>query len=287
MKQINDFINFISLEKRDSDNTSINYKDDLIEFFEYEGKSICTLDEIRNYIKYLNDSKYSNATICRKISSLRSFYKFLESNGEIKSSPMNLISNPKKEKKLPKYLNYEDTERLLNSPDTTTDKGIRDALILEMLYSTGVRVSELVNIKMVDINYSERKILIHGKGSKERYTYYGSICEEKLNKYLLVREKLPNSDYLLSNKHGGHLNDRVIRKIIDEYSKKADLKFHISPHTLRHTYATHMLNDGADLKSVGDLLGHENLSTTQIYTHVSNERLRSVYLKCHPRARMK
>ena len=170
---------------------------------------------------------------------------------------------------------------MLNAPDKTKKEGLRDALILEMLYSLGVRVSELSNIMVKDINFKERKILILGKGNKERYVYYGTKCERLLNKYLDEN----SHTYLLTNKHGNKLNERMIRQIVYNNSKKAGISIHVTPHTLRHTYATHLLNDGADLKSVGDLLGHENLSTTQIYTHVSNERLREVYLKAHPRAR--
>lgn len=155
-----------------------------------------------------------------------------------------------------------------------------------MLYSTGIRVSELANLKLKDINFGEHKILILGKGNKERYVYYGTKCQKLLDKYLSDgRTMYPASAYLFSNKHGNKLNERMIRMIIDECGRKAKLNVHVTPHVLRHTYATHMLNEGADLKSVGDLLGHENLSTTQIYTHVSNERLRKVYLSSHPRAK--
>ena len=160
--------------------------------------------------------------------------------------------------------------------------GLRDALILEMLYSSGVRVSELANMKLNDIDFKERKILILGKGNKERYVYYGSKCAELLDKYLKLDHR--DSPYLLIGKRSDRLNEREIRSIVTDTAKKAGIEVHVSPHTLRHTYATHMLNDGADLKSVGDLLGHESLSTTQIYTHVSNERLRQVYLSAHPRA---
>ena len=195
---------------------------------------------------------------------------------------MRLISNPKVEKTLPNYLNYDDLEKLLSYPDIKTKYGLRDALILEMLYSSGIRVSEFANMKIKDIDFHDRKILILGKGNKERYVYYGLKCEKLLKEYLKLEHK--NSEYLLIGKTKDKLNEREIRKVVTDTAKKAGIKVHVSPHTLRHTYATHMLNEGADLKSVGDLLGHESLSTTQIYTHVSNERLRQVYLKAHPRA---
>ena len=285
MKEIEKFINYIKYEKRFSDHTSLNYQKDLTDFIEYENKAInnISLNDIRNYLKYLYDKKYTNATIARKISTLKSFFKYLENENIIKTNPMLLISNPKKEKKLPNFLNYEDLDKLLNAPNLKTEEGKRDALIIEMLYSTGIRVSEIVNIKINDINKSDNSIIILGKGNKERYVYYGSKCQNLLENYLA--NKTINSEYLFPNKHGKKLNDRAVRTIIDKNTKIAGLKIKVTPHTLRHTYATHMLNEGADLKSVGDLLGHENLSTTQIYTHVSNERLRNIYLNCHPRAK--
>jgi len=288
MKEIDEFINYIEYEKRFSYNTSLNYKKDLIDFYNFQNKGIKDIDtnDIRKYLKELYDKKYSNSTISRKISALKSFYKYLEGSGKVKENPMILISNPKKEQKLPSFLNYNDIESLLNVPNLKIDDGQRDALIMEMLYSTGVRVSELVNIKLTDINNSEQKIIILGKGNKERYVYYGSRCKNLLDLYLKDgRTSLPNGEYLFLNKHGRKLNDRMVRMILDRNASLAGIKVKVTPHTLRHTYATHMLNEGADLKSVGDLLGHENLSTTQIYTHVSNERLRSVYLSAHPRAK--
>lgn len=288
MKEIESFIEYLDFEKRFSKHTSLNYEIDLKEFLEFQKKDINSIDinDIREYLKFLYDKKYSNATISRKVSSLKSFFKYLSGENKIQENPMLLISNPKKEKKLPNFLNYEDLEKLLNIPDLKISDGQRDALIMEMLYSTGIRVSELVNIKIKDIDFTDEKIIILGKGDKERYVYYGSKCQNLLKLYLKEgRKDLPQSEYLFTNKHGNKINDRVIRMIIERNTKLAGIKQHVTPHTLRHTYATHMLNEGADLKSVSDLLGHENLSTTQIYTHVSNERLRNVYLNSHPRAK--
>ena len=283
MKEIEDFLNYLKYEKRFSDHTIINYKKDLLDFKDYISKNINSVEinDIRNYLKELYDKKYTNSTISRKVSTLKSFFKYLEAEDKIKVNPMLLISNPKKEKKLPTFLNYNDLDKLLNIPDLKTKDGKRDALIMEMLYSTGIRVSELVNIKIKDINQNEQTIIILGKGNKERYVYYGSKCRQLLDFYL----KDYDNEYLFTNKHGNKINDRVIRMILEKNTRLAGLKLRVTPHTLRHTYATHMLNEGADLKSVGDLLGHENLSTTQIYTHVSNERLRKVYLNAHPRGK--
>ncbi len=281
MEHIEKFLNYLKYQKNFSDHTIKNYKIDLKEFYEFASNKKIDTELIRKYLKKLFEKKYKSTTISRKVSSLKSYFKYLESENIIDESPVNLISNPKIEKTLPNFLNYDDLEKLLNYPDQNNKYGLRDALILEMLYSSGCRVSELVNIKIKDIDFKERKILILGKGNKERYVFYGSKCEGLLNKYMMKE----NHEYLFTNKHGNKLNERTVRKITTENARKAGLNVHVTPHTLRHTYATHLLNDGADLKSVGDLLGHENLSTTQIYTHVSNERLREVYLKAHPRAR--
>lgn len=289
MQEVKKFLDYLELERKFSANTVLNYEIDLKEFVDFivsKDLNKIEIKDIRRYLEYLNEQKYHVSSISRKVSSLKSFFKYLKAEKMIDNNPMALISNPKKEKKLPVFLNYQDLDKLLNTPDLNTGVGQRDALILEMLYSTGIRVSELANLKLKDINFGEHKILILGKGNKERYVYYGTKCQKLLDKYLSDgRTMYPASAYLFSNKHGNKLNERMIRMIIDECGRKAKLNVHVTPHVLRHTYATHMLNEGADLKSVGDLLGHENLSTTQIYTHVSNERLRKVYLSSHPRAK--
>lgn len=289
---IDNFIRFLKYERNYSDHTIIGYKNhlDLFEKFLKEKKinSYNDVDYsiIRNYINYLYDKKYISKTICNHISSLRSFFKYLKNEEIIKNNPMVLVQNPKLEKKLPKYLYYEDVEKILSVPNLKNDVGVRDALILELLYVTGIRVSELVNIKLSDINFSEFKIKITGKGNKERIVLYGSRCSELINKYLKIRNNFlkDNNEYLVLGKSGKKINDRMIRTIINDITLKAGIKIKISPHTFRHTFATHMLNEGADLRAVQELLGHENLSTTTIYTHVTNERLRNVYLHTHPRA---
>ncbi len=282
MNNVYKFLDYLKYERGFSDYTIKSYKEDLTEFYDFALDNNIDIDLVRDYLRKLYENKYSNRSISRKVSSLKSYFKYLESEGIIKDNFMRLISNPKLEKTLPNYLNYDDLEKLLNYPDISNKYGLRDALILEMLYSTGVRVSELANIRLNDIDFNDRKILILGKGNKERYVYYGSKCEKLLDKYLKMDHR--DSSYLLIGKKSDRLNEREIRSIVTDSAKRAGINIHVSPHTLRHTYATHMLNDGADLKSVGDLLGHESLSTTQIYTHVSNERLRQVYLSAHPRA---
>ena len=290
---INSFLDYLKYERNYSNNTIIGYQNHLEIFIEYlSNKGINNINSvsyniIRNYINFLYEKKYNSKSICNHISSLRSFFKYLKNNDYVSSNPMTLIENPKLEKKLPKYLYYEDIEKILNIPDLNTDLGVRNALILEMLYVTGIRVSELINIKISDIDFTNCKIKILGKGNKERLVMYGNRCKLLLDKYLEIRKNFlkDNNEYLFLGVKGKKINDRVIRSIINELSVKAGINLKISPHTFRHTFATHMLNEGADLRSVQELLGHENLSTTTIYTHVTNERLRNVYLHTHPRAR--
>ena len=286
------FLDFLKYERNYSSNTITGYKNHLELFCNFlRDKDIKKFDSvdyglIRNYINYLYELGYSGKSLCNHISSIRSFFKYLINENIISNNPMILVENPKLEKKLPKYLYYDDMERLLSMPDTNTDVGLRDALILELLYVTGIRVSELINIKLSSIDFSNKKIKITGKGNKQRIVMYGNKCSELIDKYLKIRCNFlhDDNDYLLLGVKGKKINDRVIRQIISSLALKASINLKISPHTLRHTFATHMLNDGADLRSVQELLGHENLATTTIYTHVSNERLRSVYLHSHPRA---
>ncbi len=286
------FIEYLKYERHYSNNTIMAYDDNISKFLEYlDSIKINDIKDIeyqtiRKYINELYNKKYSAKSICRHISSLRSFFKYLLNNNYIKNNPMSLITNPKIEKKLPKYINYEDIEKILNYPDIKTDIGIRDSLILELLYVTGIRVSELANINLKDINNYDKTINILGKGSKERVVMYGTRCQELLDKYIKIRSNFIKEpiDYLILSKRGKQINTREIRKIINDISKSCHIDMNISPHTFRHTFATHMLNEGADLRSVQKLLGHENLSTTTIYTHLSNEKLRREYLKAHPRA---
>ena len=287
-KYVEDFINYLEYERNYSNNTVIAYKNNIAKFIDYINMDIKNVDydTVRKYIGYLYEQKYQAKSISRMISSLRSFFKYLKINHIINNNPMTLISNPKVEKKLPKYLTINEVESILNAPNMNDKVGIRDAFILELLYVSGIRVSELVNIKVNDIELSENRIKILGKGSKERYVLYGSRCKELLNKYMSVRNKflkVPN-DYLILSKTGRKINTREVRNIINRIKIKAGVSISISPHTFRHTFATHMLNEGADIRAVQELLGHENLSTTTIYTHLTNEKLRRTYLNTHPRA---
>ena len=291
-KELDDFINYLEYERNYSNNTIIAYKNNILQLINYlesininDIKSV-KYETIRGYLSYLHENKYKSKSISRMISSMRSFFKYLKVENIITNNPMTLISNPKVEKKLPKYLTINEIETILNVPDMNDKIGIRDAFILELLYVSGIRVSELVNIKLNDIEESQRRIKILAKGNKERYVLYGSRCSELLKKYISVRSdflKYPN-DYLILSKTGRKINTREVRNIINRIKTKAGVSISISPHTFRHTFATHMLNEGADIRAVQELLGHENLSTTTIYTHLTNEKLRRTYLNTHPRA---
>lgn len=288
---IDEFIDYLANIKKYSKYTCINYRDDLICFKDYldmHNKTFkATYQDIRGYIAYLYDLKKSNKTITRNISCLRSFYKYLIRFNKIDENPMILISNPKQDKLLPHYLTNEDIEKLLSVTNKDTTYDIRDNLIIELLYSTGIRVSELVNIKLSDIDLINESIKVLGKGKKVRIVYFGNICRDKIKKYLNIRNTInpKNIEYLLINKRGDRLSDRSVRKIFENIIKINHLDITFTPHTLRHTYATHMLNEGSDIRSVQELLGHSSITTTGIYTHVSNEHLRSVYLKSHPRGK--
>ena len=293
-ERLNEYLNYLKYQKVYSDYTIENYKNDILEFFKYLDKENLNYLEIkysdtRFYLMYLKDEcKNNNSSIDRKLSSLRGFYKYLSKYNYVKNNIFLLINGPKKSKKLPRYFEYNELEELFNSIDTSTPKGQRNLLILELLYATGIRVGELVNIKIKDININGRRILIFGKGNKERFVSYGDYCEEILNIYLnFGRYDLDkkNSDYLLLNHLGNKLTERGIRYILNECIKKTSLTKSISPHMIRHSFATHLLNEGCDLIAVQKLLGHENISATQIYTHITTDRLKEVYYNSFPRAK--
>jgi len=244
---------------------------------------------IRVYMAHLGTRQYSKSTTARKLATLRSFYKFLVKRNYVNSNPVTSIKTPKQDKKLPRFLEYEEVQRLLNTPPTNTWLGARDRAIMETLYSTGMRVSELVALNMDDVDFLGEVIHIRGKGKKERISPVGSSALQAIQRYIEFRNKRMASDntfdgkVLFANKHGKRLSTRSVRRKMDKYLEAAGLDPAISPHTLRHSFATHMLNNGADLRSVQELLGHQSLSTTQIYTHVTTARMKDVYDAAHPR----
>ena len=291
-EQKKNFLDYLKYEKHFSDFTILNYKKDLEKFERFlskEKKDIdkVNVDVIRSYLSEIHE-KLSKRSICRHISALRTFFRYLSKKKLISNNPMLLIQNPKMDKTLPKFLYNEELENLLNIPDISTNEGIRDKLIIELFYSTGIRVSELSNLKISNINFSEQKILILGKGNKERIVLYGDKCKDLLNLYInKARPHLLDGEsaYLFVGKKIDRLNENSIRLILKRLLRQSGLEIKLSPHVIRHTFATDLLNNGADLRTVQELLGHENLKTTEVYTHITNERLKQVIINCHPRAR--
>ena len=282
---LDNFFKVLKSEYNYSFYTIKNYKLDLTLFFDFLNKSninylYLNKDNVLAYLKYLDKMNLKNSTISRRISALRTFYNYLMNEGLINSNIFLNVKNPKLEKKLPNYLNYTEMEELLESIDIKTDEGLKRRLLIEMFYSTGCRVSEIINIKVKDIDFKDKKIRILGKGSKERIVYYGDYAKKYLDKYL---SKGMDKDYLFVNKHGDKYTVEEIELIVKDIMKHLSIKTHVTPHTLRHTFATHLLNNGADIRSVQELLGHSNLSTTGIYTHVSSDRLKEVYFKTFKR----
>ena len=247
---------------------------------------------IRGFLSHLADQNYTPATMARKIATLRSFSKWLMKRGLTNNNPMTLIRTPKQPKRLPKAIGVEQVEQLLCAPDAETLLGARDRAILETLYSTGIRVSELVGINRGDLDESGEAIIIRGKGRRERIVPLGSHALNALQHYQGMLERATNPAFhadgreaaLFVNKHGGRLSTRSVRRKVTKYLREAGLDPKISPHTLRHSFATHLLDNGADLRSVQELLGHQSLSTTQVYTHLTTKRLREAYDNAHPRA---
>jgi integrase/recombinase XerC len=293
-KYIKEFIKYLKNEKRYPENTISSYQKDLDNYYGFiKLKSInyklITKDEIRSYLKYLDELSYSKTTISRILSTLRHFYQFLMIENVVTINMFKLIKNPKKDKKLPNFLQSDELQKIFDSIELETPLGIRNRLIVELLYASGLRVSELASLTLDSINIDSKEIRVLGKGSKERIVFFGDYAKKYLELYLSdSRPLLLNNiktNILLLNNNGDALSTRGIQLVIDNVVRDASLKHNISPHVLRHTFATDLLNNGADLKSVQELLGHSSLSTTQIYTHITNERLRNVYLKTFPRQR--
>lgn len=251
---------------------------------------------VRGFLAHLDTFGYSAATTARKVATLRSFYKWMLLRGQVEANPMLLIRTPKQSKRLPKAIAVEQVEALLDAPDNHETLGARDRAILETLYSTGVRVSELVDLNRNDLDHATQTLHVRGKGKKERIVPLGSHALAAIRHYLTLLEPDPrfaelrrrtmyeNAIPLFINKNGGRLSSRSVRRKLDKYLVAVGLDPGISPHTLRHSFATHLLDNGADLRSVQELLGHQSLSTTQVYTHLSTMRLRTAYDEAHPRA---
>lgn len=289
------FIEYLQIEKNYSQYTIEHYHHDIREFFMFiSEQAIQGLEEVkyldvRIYLTKLYDNKFSRKTVARKISCLRSFFRFLVREKIVAENPFALASIPKAEKKLPEFFYEEELQQLFNACETETPLGQRNKALLELLYATGMRVSECGQICMKDLDMYLSTVLVHGKGKKERYIPFGSFAHDALQVYIqdgrknLIKKEVSN-DYLFLNFRGGPLTPRGIRLILNKLIEKSSLSGKIHPHMLRHTFATHLLANGADMRTVQELLGHAFLSSTQVYTHVTNEFLRKTYMTHHPRA---
>ena len=282
------FFNYLFVEKGLSKNTVEAYRNDLNEYLKWinlqqiSDYKLITEPQINDFIASLFKKNLKSTSVNRKISSLKAFYLFLVRKKKIKTTPLSEIVTPKKDQYLPISMSENEVEKLLNSPDTSIHIENRDKAMIEMLYATGMRISELVNLKITDIDNERSVLKVFGKGSKERLVPFGEKASDSLNSYLSERKKSLSKEVFLSNR-GTKMTRSGFWQRIKIYLSRSGLKNSISPHTLRHAFATHLLNRGADLRSVQLLLGHSDLSTTQIYTHIAKHRLGEVLKKHHPR----
>ncbi len=283
---INKFTDYLRFEKKYSENTISSYKRDLSKVDKYIKKNFKTLskNDIQAYIQYISKEENSSS-VSRNISTLKSFYKFLEINKYCKNNPIFTITNPKKRQKLPKVLSEEEVNKLLDI-NLNTDYDYRNKAMLELMYSSGLRVSELINLNVNDIDLMNSTVRIFGKGSKERIVPLNDYASEALKNYILYHRatlfKHGENNYLFLNNHGNKMTRQGFFKILKKIALENNIKTDFSPHTLRHSFATHLLKYGADLRSIQELLGHSDISTTQIYTHITSERLQKNYEEFHP-----
>ncbi len=279
------FVRYLEIEKNYSGHTVLNYRLDLDDFIKFlKDVPIEKVDYLllRKYLAVLKEKKLGSRSMARHLSALRSFFKFLTREGFLKTNPILSVSSPKLDKHLPQFLTEEEVSRLIEASLPDNEMGLRDRAILETFYSTGMRISELVSLSQEDLDFIGGVVKLKGKGKKERIAPIGDKAIFSLREYLEKRKKQASAVFL--NKRGARITDRGVRNIVGKYLRLSGMKQGVSPHTLRHSFATHLLNRGADLRTVQELLGHANLSTTQIYTHLTTEKLKNVYDKAHPRA---
>lgn len=284
-RYIEKFVRYLEIEKNYSKNTVVNYRHDLEEFRKFLGETALERVDyliLRKYLLALKEKNLTNTSVARRLSTLRSFFRFLTREGYLKANPISSLLSPKRQKHLPSFLTESEVTKLIEAAIPDDEQGFRDRAILETFYSTGIRISELAGLSADDVDFIGGVIKVLGKGRKERIVPIGDVALKAIRNYLKKREKKSNGLFL--NKNGEPIGVRGIRDIVEKYLRIASIKDGVSPHTLRHSFATHLLNRGADLRSVQELLGHANLSTTQVYTHLTTDRLKIVYDKAHPRA---
>lgn len=286
------FLNMLKVERNFSDHTLKAYHDDLAQFNQFLEQELLNLrtfeyKDARNYLSYLYSNNLKRTTVSRKISTLRTFYEFWMTQDTSVNNPFIQLVHPKKEQYLPQFFYEEEMEALFNTVSNDAKKGLRDRVVVELLYATGIRVSELVNIRLMDLDMNLPGVKVLGKGNKERFVPFGEFCRQSIEQYLEKFKPLKSKShpYLIVNMKGDPITERGVRYLLNDVVKRTAGVTEIHPHKLRHTFATHLLNQGADLRTVQSLLGHVNLSTTGKYTHVSNQQLRKVYLNAHPRAK--
>jgi len=279
------FMRYLEIEKDYSKHTILNYRLDLDDFRKFLGEAAIEKVDyliLRKYLAHLKEKKLGAKTMSRHLSTLRSFFKFLIREGFLKTNPILTVSSPKLEKHLPRFLTEEEVSRLIEASLPKDEQGLRDRAILETFYSCGIRISELVGLNIDDVDFIGGVIKVRGKGKKERISPIGDKAIDAIRAYLDKRKR--QSGVIFLNKRGTRISARGVRNIFSKYMRISQIKQGASPHTLRHSFATHLLNRGADLRTVQELLGHANLATTQIYTHLTTDKLKSVYDKAHPRA---
>lgn len=294
---LKDFVESLKIEKNSAPLTLKSYEKDIRRFLEFLGNDISALKKVshltlREYLALLKEQKYARSTIARKISSTRSFLRFLKRQGFLENNTWELVSIPKKEKKLPKFLYADEALDLLEKPERTSYTGLRDKAILEVLYGTGIRVGELAGLDVSSIDAENGYLKVKGKGSKERILPLGSYALQALAVYLTksrpflerCNQVKDENAALFLNRFGQRLSVRGIRRLVHKYGLEISSSCNLSPHVLRHSFASHLLNAGADLRVVQELLGHVSVSTTQIYTHITKEELKRTYMRAHPRA---
>jgi integrase/recombinase XerC len=300
-KLIEQFLEHLRYERNVSEHTLRNYSSDLDQFFQYltlnntrEEPDLSAIDHltIREWLASLHSAQKKKSSIARKLAALRTFFQFLVREGVLEMNSAKLVSTPKQEKKLPKHLSIEEAIRFIESPDAETDLGKRDRAMLELMYATGVRVAELTTLNVADVDFGNQLVRVTGKRRKQRIVPFGDPAGEAIRNYLSVRDKFlfnapiseRDDEALFLNYKGTRITTRSVGRMVDKYIRLCAGMHNISPHALRHSFATHLLDSGADLRDIQELLGHARLSTTQVYTHVSMEKLIEVYDKAHPKA---
>lgn len=295
METIKKYLDYLTYEKRYSELTILSYEKDLKAWLTFLNEAnidykVVTYREVRLFLQYCHAKKLSRNSVGRTMSAIKMFYRFLVSEGMIEANPITLVKAGKGVSMLPKFLYEQEMAALFSSIDTSDVLGRRNYALLELLYATGIRVSEFCALKLSDFDFNGGMLLVHGKGGKMRYVPLGEFVIHAIQDYLVARCELVdksrmNSDVVFLNNRGTPLTDRGVRDVLRRLTDKTSENMKLAPHMIRHTFATHLLNNGADLRSVQELLGHANLSSTQIYTHVSKDRLKAVYEMTHPRAR--